>query len=117
MVPGDDGLGPWKVRTHEGREIAMEEAEHVGSSGGEEEVAAAKFESLKKADDENFAAVAQGAMSSIIQGFELNEEERKEEEGRIARRQAMRRKGEEERSTCTGLDPQAQGECEILRKR
>ena len=93
MAPGDDGVGPWKVKTHEGREIAMQEAEDVGSSGGEEELAAAKFASLKKADDENFAAVAQGAMSSILQGFELNEEERKEEEGRIARRQAMRRKG------------------------
>ena len=92
MVPGDDGLGPWKVRTEEGREIAKAESEDVGSSGGEEHVAEAKFEDLKKVDDENYAAVVQGAMSSILQGFELDEEQRKEEDSRIARRMALRRK-------------------------
>ena len=92
LVLGDDGLGPWKVRTQEGREIAKEESEDVGSSGGEEDVAEAKFEDLKKADDENYAAVVKGAMSSILQGFELDEEQRKEEDSRIARRQALRKK-------------------------
>ena len=92
LVPGDDGLGPWKVRTQEGREIAKEESEDVGSSGGEEDVAETKFEDLKKADDENYAAVVQGAMSSILQGFELDEEQCKEEDSRIARRQALRKK-------------------------
>ena len=48
LVPGDDGIGPWKVKTQEGREIAKEESEDVGSSGGEEDVAEAKFGALKK---------------------------------------------------------------------
>ena len=93
LVPGDDGAGPWKVRTEEGREIAKAESEDVGSSGGEDDVAEAKFDALKKADDDNYAAVAQGAMSDILQGFVLGEDDRKEEEKRIARRLAIRKKG------------------------
>ena len=72
-----------------------------GSSGGEEHVAEAKFEDLKKVDDENYAAVVQGAMSSILQGFELDEEQRKEEDSRIARRMALRRKAKNKKTAAS----------------
>ena len=34
VVPGDDGLGPWKICTEEGRQISKNASEDVGSSGG-----------------------------------------------------------------------------------
>ena len=34
-----------------------------------------KIETLKKADDDNYEAICQGAMGSILASFELGEEE------------------------------------------
>ena len=69
LVPGDDGFGPWKVKTQEGREIAKAESEDVGSSGGEEDVAEAKFGALKKPDDDNYAAVVHGCQEQHPAGL------------------------------------------------
>ena len=101
------GIGLWKVRTEEGREIAKAESEDVGSSGGEDDVAEAKFDALKKADDDNYAAVAQGAMSDILQGFVLGEDGRKEEESRIARRLAIRKQGKKTAANAAASSHQA----------
>ena len=86
----------------------------MGTFGGEEDVAEAKFGALKKTDDDNYVAVLQGAMSSILQGFELDEEQRKEEDSRIARDQALRKKAREKGS---GFEPgkeAAQHQYEVL---
>ena len=42
VVPGDDGDGPYKLRSSEGVEIQKDDEEDVGSSGGEDELADCK---------------------------------------------------------------------------
>lgn len=92
VVPGDDGVGPWKIVTQEGREIAKAESEDVGSSGGEDEVADEKFQTLRQADDENYEGICQGAMGDILASFELGEEEQKMEESKRTRRLSYKKK-------------------------
>jgi hypothetical protein len=40
VVPGDDGEGPFRLRSSEGVELQKDDEEDVGSSGGEDELAA-----------------------------------------------------------------------------
>jgi hypothetical protein len=70
----DDDL-PWKIRRGTGQRRELDEEEDVGTSDGDEDVAAERFSVLTKADDEQRRAVTQGIVASVMSSFKLTKEE------------------------------------------
>jgi len=112
LVPGDDGKGPWDLETRTGTRLEKDEEESVGSSGGEQETADAKFKSMRNAMRRDLSLAAVGAMNDILLACSAPEEERaKEMENRKRRKtQAKKRKknalaaSERKRKLCSFID-------------
>ena len=73
LVPGDDGDVPFDLERRSRVRNEYDREESVGSSGGEEDIAASKFENLTTTQNLLHAEAAQGAMQSILAEFELEE--------------------------------------------
>jgi hypothetical protein len=92
IVPGDDGDGPWDVERRSGGRFEKDSEESVGSSGGEDEVATDKFQTMRKAERQEYAKLAQGAMMDVLQDVVMTEEDHTKEEAREQRRRAAAKK-------------------------
>ena len=103
IVPGDDGEGPWKVEDRSGFRLEQDREEDLGSSGGEEELAAERFSTLRSQQDEAFREMAVGAMADILASYELDDAGKKNEELRRSKRAAMRKKRKDKRPKHTHL--------------
>jgi hypothetical protein len=92
IVPGDDGDGPWDVERRSGGRFEKDSEESVGSSGGEDEVATEKFQTMRKAERQQYAELAQGAMMDVLLDVVMTEEDHTKEKDREQRRRAVAKK-------------------------
>jgi hypothetical protein len=92
LVNGDDGEGPWDVERRSGGRFEKDSEESVGSSGGEEEVATDKFQTMRKKSRQQFAELAQGAMMDVLSAVVMTEEDHTKERDREQRRKGMAKK-------------------------
>ena len=93
IVPGDDGEGPWRLRTTEGIKLLIDKEEDCGSEEDQADIAVEKFQSLRDQMAQSYKAVAQGAMNELLQQMTLDDEGREQE----AKRQLSRRKKKKQR--------------------
>jgi hypothetical protein len=92
LVPGDDGDGPYDLERRSGVRNEHDQEESVGSSGGDEEIAASKYENLAAKQNLLHAEAAQGAMQSVLMEFELDAEAQELELERMRKRKKTRKK-------------------------
>lgn len=92
LVPGDDGEMAFDLERRSGVRNEYDREESVGSSGGEEDIAASKFENLTARQNSLHAEAAQGAMQSVLAEFELDAEAQELELERMRKRKKTRKK-------------------------
>jgi hypothetical protein len=93
IVPGDgpDNDEPWKIRRLSGQKNKIDREEDCGSSDGDEEIAAARFDALKKNEADMYRDLAQGAMMDVMKEFELTADEAKKESS-VKRKRSNKKK-------------------------
>lgn len=108
VVPGDNGEGPWELETKSGTRLELNEDEDVGSSGGEEAIAQAKYKDLATQQKSFLSELAQGAMQEALQECALDDEAQQKEAARSKRKKALRRpRKEQEQREQAGLQKTA----------
>jgi hypothetical protein len=103
VVPGEDSddSQPWELINVNGKRIEHDESEDVGSDGGEDEVAAERFQILKDNETRAHAEIAQGAMMSILQTMELTTEERVKEQTQSAKKKSAKKRNKTKKNVKT----------------
>jgi len=68
IVPGDDGIGPWKLRRSLRSETKRDEDESLGSDSDAEQgaVAQQKFQDIVKQETDAYSSVAAGMMHDLL---------------------------------------------------
>jgi hypothetical protein len=94
IVPGDDGIGPWKLRHTQGVRLEKDEEEAISS----DDASAAEdvYNDMVESSRAGYRKVAQGAMADILAGFVMDDEGREEEAKRqtaSAKKRKQRKKG------------------------
>ena len=88
---------PWDLEHRSGSRLEQDKEEDVGSSGGDEDVADDRWETLKKEQDTLHAEIAQGALQRVLDELKLDTEGKEMEKARSAKRkQKQKRKRAQE---------------------
>ena len=83
IVPGDSGVGPFKIKNRSGIRIEKDEQEDLGSGSDDQELADTKFADLREEHTKNYQHLAVGAMNSLLDEFAMDSDEREKEEAKL----------------------------------
>ena len=75
IVPGDDGLQPFRLQRRSGEALEEDKEEDVGSTDGEEEMADDKFATMSLERNTAYDEMATGCLQSILDDYALKEGE------------------------------------------
>jgi len=77
VVPGDDGIGPFRLKHQDGSTI-QEDCEE--SCDSDPEVADEKFQDLRSAQVQSYKDIAQGVMHDVLMDFAMDSDDIRQEE-------------------------------------
>ena len=107
IVPGDSGVGPFKIKNRSGIRIEKDEQEDLGSGSDDQKLADTKFADLREEHTKNYQQLAVWAMNSLLDEFAMDSDEREKEEAKLKaaakkkklRKTKVRRGGDQENGT------------------